>query len=203
MINSYTKTITTQQQQPPPPLPHQLQLGLSRPIRDPIYPEDPIGDRSETSQPDYSSGRRRVSASRTRKRRVGWRVFSPKPEETQSNRDLNISRQSYLHPVRSQPFLARSQHFPMKLFTSGEISTISGEISARSMESSLDLARSHYIWRDLAESDEISTNSKKIQRKYHRNFVDFAVKLPDFGRFSDLQLRPNRPPSVEGPISPI
>ena len=151
-------------------------VGLSRPIRDPTHPEDPTGDRSETDRSDYSGGRRRVSASRTRKRRVGWRIFSPKPEETRPNRDLRISRRSYLHLARSQPFPARSQLDPWNL---------------------------HWIWRDLAESDEISTNSKKIQRKYHRNFADFAVKSLDFGRFSDLQLRPNRPPSIEGPICSI
>ena len=49
----------------------------------------------------------------------------------------------FLFKTRRNPTEPRSQHFPAKLFTSGEISAISGEISARSMESSLDLARSH------------------------------------------------------------
>ena len=78
----------------------------------------------------------------------------------------------FLSKTRRNPTESRSQHFPAKLFTSGEISAI-------------------------------STNSKKIRRKYHWNFVDFVIKLPDFGRFSDLKLQPNRPPSVEGPICPI
>ena len=96
--------------------------------------------------------------------------------KTRLNRDLSISQRSYLHPTRSQPFPARSQLDPSNL---------------------------HWIWRDLTESDEISTNSKKIRRKYHQNFADFAVKLPNFGQFSNLQLQLNRPPSVEGPIRPI
>ena len=62
----------------------------------------------------------------------------------------------FLFKTRRNPTEPRSRHFPVKLFTTGEI-------SARSMESSLDLARSHQIWRDLAESDEISTKSKKIR----------------------------------------
>ena len=78
----------------------------------------------------------------------------------------------FLSKTRRNPTESRSQHFPAKLFTSGEISAI-------------------------------STNSKKIRRKYHWNFVDFVIKLPDFGRFSDLQLQPNRPLSVEGSIRPI
>ena len=49
----------------------------------------------------------------------------------------------FLFKTRRNPTELRSRHFPAKLFTSGEISAISGEISARSMESSLDLARSH------------------------------------------------------------
>ena len=49
----------------------------------------------------------------------------------------------FLFKTRRNPTEPRSQHFPAKLFTSGEISAISGDISARSMESSLDLARSH------------------------------------------------------------
>ena len=39
-----------------------LKLFLSRPIRDPIHPEDPTGNRSETGRPDHSRRRRRISA---------------------------------------------------------------------------------------------------------------------------------------------
>ena len=82
----------------------------------PDSPIQPVKSDLRTSQPDADDGRRRVSASRTRKQRVGWRVFSPKHEETRLNRGM--------------------EHFPEKFFRFDEI-------SARSMESPSDLARSH------------------------------------------------------------
>ena len=49
----------------------------------------------------------------------------------------------FLSKTRRNSTKSRSQHFPTKLFTSGEIAAISDEISTRSMEFSLDLVRSH------------------------------------------------------------
>ena len=127
-----------------------LALGLSRPIRDLTHPEDPTGDRSETGRPDHSGVRRWISASRTRKRWVGQRVFSSKPEEIRPNRDLSISRRSYLHPARSQSFPAISQLDPWNL---------------------------HWIWRDLTRSGEISPNLmrfRRIRRKSGENITEIS-----------------------------
>ena len=85
----------------------------------------PVWSDSRTGQLDADDSQRRVSASKTYKRRVSWRVFSPKPEETQPNWNM--------------------EHYSAKFFRTGEISTISGEISARSMKSPPDLARSLHL----------------------------------------------------------
>ena len=143
--------------------------------RDPTNPPKPVRSGPTTVRPDAGDGRRRISASRTRKRRVGWRVFSPKPEETRPNRDLSISGRSFLDPARSQPFPARSQLDPWNL---------------------------HWIWRDLAESDEISTNSKKIQENItkispisplnRRILADFQISNSDRTDRRPLKVRSAR-----------
>ena len=106
--------------------------------------------------------------------------FSPQNSKKPDQIEIwSISRRSFLDPTRSQPFLARSQLDPWNL---------------------------HWIWQDLTRSGETSPNLVRflqIQQKYHRNFADFDVNSLEFGWFSDLQLQPNRLPSVEGRIHPI
>ena len=109
--------------------------------------------------PDTGDGRRWVIGSRNCKWWVGWRVFSLKPEETRSNWD--------------------KEHFPSKCFRSSEI-------SARSLKSPPDLARSHLFWQDLAEFGEISPNLANFRWKYHWNLANFAVDSSDFGWFPIL-----------------
>ena len=58
----------------------------------PNPPTQPVRSSPRTSRLIADNGRRRVSASRTRKQRIGWRVFSPKPEETRPNRDMTKSQ---------------------------------------------------------------------------------------------------------------
>ena len=113
--------------------------------RDPTHTPNPIRSGPTTGQPDTSEGQRQISASRTRKWRVSWWVFSPKPEDTRPNRELSISWWSFLDPR--------------------EISAISNEFSARSMESSPNLARSQP---NLMRFRQIQRNPMKISPKFRQ-----------------------------------
>ena len=72
----------------------------------PDPPAQPVRSGPRTGRPDADDGRQRVSASRTWKQRVGWRVFSPKPEETRPNRDMTKSQ--YHDLFFSDVYLRRS-----------------------------------------------------------------------------------------------
>ena len=98
--------------------------------RDPTHLPKPFRSGPTTYRPDTNDGRQRISASRTRKQRVSWRVFSPKPEDTRPNRELSISRRSYLDPTRSHPFLVSSQLDPWNRHQNLQDRTRFGEISA-------------------------------------------------------------------------
>ena len=92
--------------------------------------------------------------------------------------------------------------FPDEICRSDEIS-LEMPFPARSQLDSWNL---HWIWWDLTGYCKISSNLVRfcqIWRKFHWNFAYFAVNLLDFGRFLDLQLQLNWPPSVEGQIRPI
>ena len=137
--------------------------------RDPTHTPNPIRSGQTTGQPDTSEGQRQISASRTRKWRVSWWVFSPKPEDTRPNRELSISWWSFLDPR--------------------EISAISNEFSARSMESSPNLARSQpnlMRFRQIQrKSDENITQIPPISPLKFRILVNFQISNSD---------RTNHPP---------
>ena len=93
----------------------------------------------------------------------GSRPSEPKNGESASGFSLQNRRNS------TKP---RYEHFAAKFFRSGEISAISIEILARSMEFSLDLARSRRIWWDFNKSSENITEISPLNR---RILVDFQI----------------------------
>ena len=99
---------------------------LTRPVQTHPRPDPPGGSdrRSIRNRPTRLFWRSAAGLGLQNPKMVGWLA-------------------GFLSKTRRNPTESRSQHFPTKLFTSGEISAISDEISARSMEFSLDLVRSH------------------------------------------------------------
>ena len=99
---------------------------LTRPVQTHPRPDPPGGSdrRSIRNRPTRLFWRSAAGLGLQNPKMVGWLA-------------------GFLSKTRRNPTESRSQHFPTKLFTSGEISAISDEISARSMEFSLALVSSH------------------------------------------------------------
>ena len=64
----------------------QLSLGVSNPTRNPTNPSNPPEPKPTTAQTDHSDGRWRVSASKTWRRQVEWRVFFSETRATRPDR---------------------------------------------------------------------------------------------------------------------
>ena len=142
-----------------------------QPTRNPTNPSNLPELEPKTARTDHSDGRRRISAPKTRRRRVEWRVFFSKTWATWLDRRYIQIRQ---YSRRSKWDLVRSGDIRGDL---SEISTIFGEIRRHSRRSRLN---SVIFGVDLLGFC-----------KFWRIFWRFRRRLQDLATFSTDRTDPN------------
>ena len=142
-----------------------LALRLSKPSRKPNPPEKTNQIRSDTGQPNYSSGRWQVFPTRNQFQRVDFGFPPPKPdklEPTNKNPDSSekpIFRQKFSKSRRKNPDSSDISHRSSKILTE------SSEISSNLMRHLLDLGFSRRFLRYMTLAD----SSTALWRSYLPN----------------------------------
>ena len=147
-----------------------LQLGVSNPTRNPTNPSNPPEPKPVTARTDHSDGRWRVSAPKTRRRRVEWRVFFSKTRATRPDRRYI---QIWQYARRSKQDLVRS----------GNIQVRFGEIRRHLRRSKRNLVRSDDIRGDPSEISTIFGEIRRDSRRSGLISAIFGADLLGFCRF--------------------